>query len=92
MSQISLHVEDIPIDSSFPRPERWLDPLKPPANRVIPGVYSNTMSFLSGVHACIGYRVALAQYVHLRADHHTLMLTTRIWWLFQDEGVPICLG
>ncbi|KAI0051608.1 cytochrome P450 [Auriscalpium vulgare] len=43
------------------RPERWLDNSIPTAVRAIPSIYSNTMSFLSGSHSCIGYRIALIQ-------------------------------
>ncbi|KAJ7141917.1 cytochrome P450 [Mycena crocata] len=43
------------------RPERWLENGVPEAVKGIPAVWSNTMSFLSGPHACIGYRVALIQ-------------------------------
>jgi len=49
------------IDAEDFRPERWLDESNPPAIRAIPSVWSNIMSFLVGSHACIGYRIALAQ-------------------------------
>ncbi|KAJ7641534.1 cytochrome P450 [Roridomyces roridus] len=43
------------------KPERWLDNSIPQAVKAIPAVWGNTMSFLAGPHACIGYRVALVQ-------------------------------
>ncbi|KAJ7167215.1 cytochrome P450 [Mycena crocata] len=43
------------------KPERWLENSVPNQTKAIPSVWSNTMSFLAGPHACIGYRVALIQ-------------------------------
>jgi len=43
------------------RPERWIEASIPEAVRAIPSVWGNNMSFLSGSHACIGFRVALVQ-------------------------------
>ncbi|KAJ6589227.1 cytochrome P450 [Mycena capillaripes] len=42
-------------------PERWTDNTVPDAVKDIPSIWSSTMSFLSGTHACIGYRVALVE-------------------------------
>jgi cytochrome P450 len=55
-------------DISCHRPERWLG--EGPANAVhaIPGVWGNMLTFLGGVHACIGYRFSLYEYVNRR--HH----------------------
>ncbi|EIM84937.1 cytochrome P450 [Stereum hirsutum FP-91666 SS1] len=39
------------------KPERWLSPLaESVANAGIPGVYSNTLTFLGGGRACIGFK------------------------------------
>ncbi|KAA1474441.1 cytochrome P450 [Dentipellis sp. KUC8613] len=40
-------------------PERWEN--IPGAAKSIPGVYNNLMSFITGPHACIGYRFALLE-------------------------------
>ncbi|TFY70485.1 hypothetical protein EVG20_g2510 [Dentipellis fragilis] len=40
-------------------PERWES--IPGAAKSIPGVYSNLLSFITGPHACIGYRFALLE-------------------------------
>lgn len=39
------------------KPERWES--VPAAVHAVPGIWSNTMAFLGGQHACIGYRFAL---------------------------------
>jgi hypothetical protein len=49
------------INQDNSRPERWLQNDVPKAVNAIPAVWGNTMSFLAGPHACIGYRVALIQ-------------------------------
>jgi cytochrome P450 len=65
------------------KPERWIDGSGhdgvPEAVKIIPGVYSNTMSFFGGIHSCIGFRFALYEYVWsvratqaLRADLYDL--------------------
>ncbi|EIW81246.1 cytochrome P450 [Coniophora puteana RWD-64-598 SS2] len=41
------------------RPERWEHP--PEKIKMIHGLYSNTMTFLTGQRSCIGYRLALAE-------------------------------
>ncbi|KAJ7931328.1 cytochrome P450 [Mycena leptocephala] len=41
------------------KPERWLENSIPDAVKAIPAIWSNTMSFLAGPHACIGYRAML---------------------------------
>ena len=46
-------------DSCLCRPERWEDP--PETIRKIPGVWSDTMTFLGGPRSCIGYRFALTE-------------------------------
>ncbi|KAI0039847.1 hypothetical protein FA95DRAFT_1503644, partial [Auriscalpium vulgare] len=39
------------------KPERWLAPLPKTVEEArIPGIYSNTMTFLGGSRACIGFR------------------------------------
>ena len=50
-----------PADLTFRRPERWDNP--PAATSAIPSVYANLTSFLAGPRACIGWRVALIEYV-----------------------------
>jgi len=41
------------------KPERWLKPLSDELGKaVIPGIYSNLMTFLGGGRACIGYKFA----------------------------------
>ncbi|KAJ3514176.1 hypothetical protein NLJ89_g2524 [Agrocybe chaxingu] len=46
-------------DASEFRPERWEH--TPEAASVIPGVWSNLLTFLGGPRACIGYRLSLAE-------------------------------
>jgi cytochrome P450 len=41
------------------RPERWEN--IPEAVKAIPGVFSNLLTFLAGLHACIGYRFAIIE-------------------------------
>jgi len=41
------------------KPERWLDGTADHTDR--PGVYSNLLTFLHGVRACIGYRMAIIE-------------------------------
>ncbi|KZV75630.1 cytochrome P450 [Peniophora sp. CONT] len=41
------------------RPERWFD--LPESVKELPGAWSNQMTFLGGVHACIGYRFSVAE-------------------------------
>ncbi|KAL0952692.1 hypothetical protein HGRIS_006931 [Hohenbuehelia grisea] len=44
------------------KPERWLKPLPDSVQRAsIPGLYANTMTFLGGNRACIGYSLAILQ-------------------------------
>ncbi|KAI0716340.1 cytochrome P450 [Earliella scabrosa] len=44
------------------KPERWLAPLPPSvADAHIPNVYANTMTFIAGPRACIGYQLALTE-------------------------------
>ncbi|KAI0033838.1 cytochrome P450 [Vararia minispora EC-137] len=41
------------------RPERWLSPLpNSVADARVPGIYANTLTFLGGTRACIGYMFA----------------------------------
>jgi hypothetical protein len=44
---------------SVRRPERW--EAIPEAVKAIPGVFGNLMTFITGAHACIGYRFAVAE-------------------------------
>ncbi|KAJ7066108.1 cytochrome P450 [Mycena amicta] len=46
-------------DADVFNPERWEN--IPDAVKAIPGVYANTLTFLGGTHACIGYRFAIAE-------------------------------
>ncbi|SJL04938.1 uncharacterized protein ARMOST_08309 [Armillaria ostoyae] len=46
-------------DAAEFRPERWEN--VPEAVNTIPGVWSNTLSFLGGPRSCIGYRFSIAQ-------------------------------
>ena len=41
------------------RPERW--EAIPEAVKAIPGVFGNLMTFITGTHACIGYRFAVTE-------------------------------
>ena len=43
----------------FYRPERW--EAIPEAVKAIPSVFGNLMTFITGVHACIGYRFAVTE-------------------------------
>jgi hypothetical protein len=42
------------------RPERW-DAI-PEGVKAIPGVFGNLMTFITGAHACIGYRFAVTEW------------------------------
>jgi len=46
-------------DANEFKPERWED--IPEAAKAIPGVYSNLLTFITGTHACIGYRFSLIE-------------------------------
>ncbi|KAH7913429.1 cytochrome P450 [Hygrophoropsis aurantiaca] len=46
-------------DAQMFRPERWQNP--PDEIKAIQGLYSNTLTFLSGTRGCIGYKFALAE-------------------------------
>ncbi|KZV69585.1 cytochrome P450 [Peniophora sp. CONT] len=46
-------------DAECFRPERWENP--PDAAQAIPGVWGNSLSFLGGPRACIGYRFSLLE-------------------------------
>lgn len=46
-------------DPDVNRPERWGD--LPETVKEMPGLWSNTMTFLGGNRGCIGYRFALAE-------------------------------
>ncbi|KAF8895305.1 cytochrome P450 [Infundibulicybe gibba] len=46
-------------DAAAFRPERWADP--PASARTIPGLLTNTLTFLNGTRACIGYKFALIE-------------------------------
>jgi cytochrome P450 len=41
------------------RPERW--ECIPEAVKAMPSVYSNLLTFITGAHACIGYRFAVIE-------------------------------
>jgi hypothetical protein len=41
------------------RPERW--ECIPEAVKAMPSVYSNLLTFITGAHACIGYRFAVME-------------------------------
>jgi cytochrome P450 len=43
------------------RPDRWSD--LPESVKEIPNVTGNTLTFMAGGHACIGYRFSIAEYV-----------------------------
>ncbi|KAI0042915.1 cytochrome P450 [Auriscalpium vulgare] len=46
-------------DAAELKPERWLSPLPETVTQArIPGVYSNTLTFFGGGHACIGFKFA----------------------------------
>ncbi|EIM89578.1 cytochrome P450 [Stereum hirsutum FP-91666 SS1] len=50
------------------KPERWLNDNKSKTEaqvHSVPGVWSNLMSFLSGPHACIGYRFSIVEMKYL---------------------------
>ncbi|VDB91499.1 unnamed protein product [Peniophora sp. CBMAI 1063] len=61
------------------RPERWENP--PKAASAIPGVWGNSLSFLGGPHACIGFRFSLLE---MKALFFTLVSTLR----FQNAVAP----
>jgi cytochrome P450 len=48
------------------RPARWMDGAAA-ALPQIPGVWGNTLSFLGGPRACIGFRFALNEYAAARS-------------------------
>ncbi|KAI0267407.1 cytochrome P450 [Gloeopeniophorella convolvens] len=52
------------------KPERWES--IPEAAKAIPGVYSNLLTFISGAHACIGYRFSL---IEMKATLFTFIRT-----------------
>lgn len=47
-------------DANEWKPERWMDECGiSVAAKTIPGLYSNTLAFLGGSHACIGWKFSL---------------------------------
>ena len=77
----------------FRRPERWDTP--PQEARVIPGLYSNTLTFLNGNpvggnRACIGYKFALMEWVISRfvALHSIAFVWLRFDILFLCFWIP----
>lgn len=46
-------------DAGLFRPERWT--ALPDTVGNVPGIWANTLTFLGGPHACIGYRFALVE-------------------------------
>lgn len=73
------------------RPERWAQP--PSTAKAIPGLYSNTLTFLNGNpldgnRACIGYKFALIEYA--RAIHRFCSGLAQI--VSQDENLLIHVG
>ena len=47
---------------SYCRPERWDD--IPDAVKALPSIYGHLMTFISGAHACIGYRFSVIECVY----------------------------
>ncbi|KAH9940395.1 cytochrome P450 [Epithele typhae] len=68
------------------KPDRWLQDTPEAAAR-FPGIWSNLMTFISGPHACIGYRFAIVEmkallFTLLRAFEFELAVPA-------DEVVPV---
>ncbi|KAI0737371.1 hypothetical protein C8Q80DRAFT_318504 [Daedaleopsis nitida] len=54
------------------KPERWLKPLPQALEDAhIPGIYSHLMTFISGGHACIGFKFSQLEMIRAfrEADH-----------------------
>ncbi|KAA1468089.1 cytochrome P450 [Dentipellis sp. KUC8613] len=80
-------------DAAEWKPERWLSPLpQSVADAHVPGVYSNTMTFLGGGRACIGFKfsqlemkVVLATLLPVLRFHLT---DTKIHWKLSSIVYP----
>ncbi|VDB88768.1 unnamed protein product [Peniophora sp. CBMAI 1063] len=64
------------------RPERWENP--PDAAHALPGVWGNTLAFLGGPRACIGFRFSLLE---MKALFFTLVSTFRFMNAVEPEKV-----
>ncbi|KAI0043829.1 cytochrome P450 [Auriscalpium vulgare] len=64
------------------KPERWRE--VPEAARAIPGVWGNTLTFLSGPRACIGHRFAVLE---MKALLYTLVRAFRFTMAVPEEAV-----
>ncbi|KAI0038897.1 cytochrome P450, partial [Auriscalpium vulgare] len=85
-------------DAAELKPERWLSPLPESVTQArIPGVYSNTLTFFGGGHACIGFKfaqlemkVALAELIpHFRFH---LDKKQEVFWRFGGVTTPAVRG
>ncbi|KZV69777.1 cytochrome P450 [Peniophora sp. CONT] len=69
-------------DATDFRPERWEHP--PNAAQSIPGVWGNSLSFLGGPRACIGFRFSLLE---MKALFFTLVSTLRFENALDPENI-----
>ncbi|KAI0056945.1 cytochrome P450 [Artomyces pyxidatus] len=80
-------------DAAEWKPERWLAPLpKTVAEARVPGVYSHTLTFLGGGHACIGFKFSQLEIKtvlsHLLRVFRFSPSPTEVVWLFRGFTTP----
>ncbi|TBU29234.1 cytochrome P450 [Dichomitus squalens] len=75
------------------KPERWLKPLPPSVEEAhIPGIYANTMTFLAGGYACIGFKFSqleMKSVLSMLVDNFKFELPEKpITWNFAGINYP----
>lgn len=84
-------------DAAEWQPKRWLSPLSPNvAEARIPGVYANIMTFVGGIHACIGFKFAEQEIKVILAillpSFHVSLSNERISWTMKAFSAPVVEG